>query len=67
MAQDNETLNLNRAVCNAAGDAERADKKPAVPVVRDRTMMQAIYLRDYVKVKNTFIILQITKAIDHAD
>jgi len=50
MAQDDGTPNLNRAICNAVGDAERADQKPAVPVEKDRTMMQAIYLNDYVKV-----------------
>lgn len=50
MAHHDTTQNLNRAVCNAAGEAERADQQSVVPVKEDKAMMQAIYLNDYVKV-----------------
>lgn len=47
MAKDDGSLNINRAICNAAGDAERVEM--SAPADSSR-MMQAIFLKDHVKV-----------------
>lgn len=46
--QNDGALNLNRAVCNAAGHAEMAERGTATA---DTSMMQAVFLEDYVKVR----------------
>lgn len=46
MTKDDGSLNINRAICNAAGDAERVEM--SAPADSSR-MMQAIFLKDHVK------------------
>jgi len=50
MAEDNKGFNTNRAVCNAADDAERADMTASGD---SSQVMLAIFLRDHVKVGAT--------------
>lgn len=47
MAEDNKGFNTNRAVCNAADDAERADMTASND---SSQVMLAVFLRDHVKV-----------------
>lgn len=49
MAQNDGILNLNRAICVAAGEAEKADQQP-LALSKDEALMYGIYLNDYVKV-----------------
>jgi len=47
MTNGTRSLNTNRAICNAVGDAESAEMNPrAYP----SSEMQAVFLKDYVKV-----------------
>lgn len=45
---DDGSHNLNRAICNAAGDAEKAEQDDNM--TRRDDQMQAIFLKNYVKV-----------------
>ena len=48
MSHRDGSLNLNRAVCNAAGDAERVEASSAEP--ENPSLMQGVYLENYVNV-----------------
>lgn len=50
MTSTDGSHNLNRAICNAAGDAERAELDTTIPNTQRTAMMQAVFLSEYAKV-----------------